>query len=88
MATAAAPVSFFSTKETTNYARLCCLLVDVGSCALQDTFDRINLPGDLHKHLQTHHTKLQQLQMKKNFKSNTMGKVIPCNTHLSVIKKL
>ena len=86
MATAAALVSFFSTKETTNYARLCCLLVDVGSCALQDTFDRINLPGDLHKHLQTHHTKLQQLRMKKILNPTLWGKLYPA-IHTSVSSK-
>ena len=86
MATAAAPVSFFSTKETTNYARLYCLLVDVGSCALQDTFDRINLPGDLHKHLQTHHTKLQQLRMKKILNPTLWGKLYPA-IHTSVSSK-
>ena len=86
MATAAALVSFFSTKETTNYARLCCLLVDVGSCVLQDTFDRINLPGDLHKHLQTHHTKLQQLRMKKILNPTQWGKLYPA-IHTSVSSK-
>ena len=51
MATAAAPVSFSSTKETTNYARLCCLLVDVGSHVLRDKFDSIHPPTDLYKDL-------------------------------------
>ena len=77
MATAAAPVSFSPTKETTNYARLCCLLVEVGSCVLRDTFDRINPPSDLHKHLMTHHTKLQQLQKKKVLNPTQWGKLYP-----------
>lgn len=42
-----APVTS-STKETTNYARLCRLLVDVGSQALRDTFNSIHVPGSLH----------------------------------------
>jgi len=37
-----------STKETTNYARLCRLLVDVGSQALRDKFNSILAPGSLH----------------------------------------
>ena len=47
MASAATP-AFPSTKETTNYARLCRLLVDVGSQALRDTFDAIHPAGGLH----------------------------------------
>ncbi|XP_066030538.1 E3 ubiquitin-protein ligase DZIP3-like [Pocillopora verrucosa] len=39
MATAAAP-SFHSSKETTNYARLCRLLVDVGSDVLREAFEK------------------------------------------------
>ena len=42
----AAPTSP-STKETTNYARLCRLLVAVGSQVLRDTFDKIHPPGSL-----------------------------------------
>ena len=77
MATAAPAVSFSSTKETINYARLCRLLVDVGSCVLRDTFDKINPPSDLHKHLTTHHTKLQQLQKKKVLNPTQWGKLYP-----------
>jgi len=47
MASPPAP-SVGSTQETTNYARLCRLLVDVGSQALRDTFDRIYPPAELH----------------------------------------
>ena len=36
---ASTPPPFTSTKETTNYAHLCRLLVDVGTQALRDTFD-------------------------------------------------
>lgn len=46
MAYAAAP-SFSSTKGTTNYARLCRLLVDVGSRVLRETFDRLHPQGAL-----------------------------------------
>ena len=40
--------SYASTKETTNYARLCRLLVDVGSQALRNKFDSIHPPAGLH----------------------------------------
>ena len=39
---------YASTKETTNYARLCRLLVDVGSHALRNKFDSIHPPAGLH----------------------------------------
>ena len=40
--------SHASTKETTNFARLCRLLVDVGSHALRNKFDSIHPPAGLH----------------------------------------
>ena len=43
--------TFTSTKETTNYARLCRLLVDVGTQVLRDKFDKVYLPGGLHTFL-------------------------------------
>ena len=73
----ASPVSFSSTKETTNYARLCRLLVDVGSCVLRDTFDRFNPPSNLHKYLMTHHATLQLLQKKKVLNPTQWGKLYP-----------
>lgn len=45
--------SFTSSKETTNYARLCRLLVDVGTEVLRETFERKRPPGDLHNVLTT-----------------------------------
>ena len=36
-----------SSKETTNYARLCRLLVDVGSQVLRDVFEKLRPPGSL-----------------------------------------
>ena len=39
---ASSTTSYASTKETTNYARLCRLLVDVGSHALRNKFDSIH----------------------------------------------
>ena len=58
---AAAPSPFASSKETTNYARLCRLLVDVGSQALRDTFDKVHPPSTLHGRLLTHKPTLQPL---------------------------
>ena len=46
MADGGLPVA--SSKETTNYARLCRVLVDIGSQALRDTFDGIHKPANLH----------------------------------------
>ncbi|XP_022809551.1 NACHT, LRR and PYD domains-containing protein 3-like [Stylophora pistillata] len=77
MATTAAPVSFSSTKETTNYARLCRLLVDVGCHVLRDTFDSIHPPSDLHKNLMTHHAKLQILQKKRVLNPTQWGNLYP-----------
>ena len=45
---ASALPSCASTKESTNYARLCRLLVDVGTQALRDKFDSIHSPAGLH----------------------------------------
>ena len=66
MASAATP-EFPFTKETTNYARLCRLLVDVGSQALRDTFDAIHPPGRLSTVLGRHpvHAKLTFLKDKR-----------------------
>ena len=64
---ASAASTFSSTRETTNYARLCRLLVDFGSQALRETFDRIHPPGGLETVLATPAAlpKLQYLQVKK-----------------------
>ncbi|XP_078380305.1 uncharacterized protein LOC144663276 [Oculina patagonica] len=63
---ASAAPSFPSTKEATNYERLCRLLVDVGSQVLRETFDRVRPPGSLHTVLSDYavHAKLQSLRKK------------------------
>ena len=84
LATAAAPVSFSSTKEATNYARLCRLLVDVGCHVLRDTFDSIHPPSNLHKNLRTHHSKVQLLQKKRVLNPTQWGNLYPqINTAVS-----
>ena len=79
MASAVSP--FVSTKETTNYARLCRLLVDVGSQALRDTFDKIHPPTSLHAVLTSHLVKaaLQTLYKgkRKILNPTQWGKLYP-----------
>ena len=78
MASAATPASP-STKETTNYARLCRLLVDVGSQALRDTFDAIHPPVGLHTVLGRHpeHATLKSLKSKRVLNATQWGKLYP-----------
>ena len=66
MASAVAP-SFRSTKETTNYARLCRLLVDVSVHILRETFDKRRPTGDLNAVLSSPpvHAVLQSLRKKR-----------------------
>ena len=45
---ASAVTSYASTTERTNFARLCRLLVDMGSQALRDKFNSIHPPAGLH----------------------------------------
>ena len=74
----AAP-TFPSSKETTNYARLCRLLVGAGSQVLRETFDRIHPPGVLEKVLTTTpaHPKLKLLQKKKILNPSQWDKLYP-----------
>ena len=79
MASAPAP-SVASTKETTNYARLCRLLVDVGSQALRDTFDRIHPPAELHLVLASGtpaYGTLQSLRKKRILNATQLEKLYP-----------
>ena len=78
MASAATPASP-STKETTNYARLCRLLVDVGSQALRDTFDTIHPPKGLDTVLGRHpeHATLKSLKSKRVLNATQWGKLYP-----------
>lgn len=74
----AAPV-FPSTKETTNYARLCRLQVDVGSQVLRETFDRMHPPANLYAVLARPavHATLQSLHRKKIINPTQWGKLYP-----------
>lgn len=75
MATAAPTVS--PTKETTNYARLCRLLIDVGTQALRDIFDAIHPPANLPTVITGNKTKLQLLRTRKIINATQWGKLFP-----------
>ena len=75
MASAAATGS--STKETTNYARLCRLLVDIGTQALRDTFDTVHPPANLHTILTANKTTLQSLRTRKVINATQWGMLFP-----------
>ena len=66
-----------SSKETTNCARLCRLLVDVGTQALRDIFDAIHAPPTLHSVLAGNKTMLQSLRTKKIINPTQWGKLFP-----------
>lgn len=66
-----------STKETTNYARLCRLLVDLGSQVLRDTFDAIHPPTNLHAVLSAKIATLQHLRTRKIINPIQWGKLFP-----------
>ena len=76
---ASAAPTFPSSKETTNYARLCRLIVGVGSQVLRDTFDNIHPPGGLDTVLATPPAlpKLQSLQKKKVLNPLQWDKLYP-----------
>ena len=74
---ACAAPSASSTKETTNYARLCRLLVDVGTQALRDKFNAIHSPTNLQSALVTNRSTLQSLRTKKILNPTQWGKLFP-----------
>ena len=82
---ASAAPAFRSTNGTTNYARLCRLLVDVGSQALRETFNRIYPPKNLHKVLSNPavHSTLQSLRSKKVLNQLQWSKLYPTRSLVS-----
>ena len=76
---ASGPAAFASTQETTNYARLCRLLVDVGFTVLRDTFHSIHPPANLHVVLSSPSVlpTLEFLKQKKVLNSLQWGKLFP-----------
>ena len=65
---ASGPAAFgYSAGENTNYARLCRLLIDMGTEALRNVFNAIHSPANLHRILSSsspHYTTLTWLQKK------------------------
>ena len=76
---ASAVPAFPSTKETTNYARLCRLLVDVGCHVLRERFDQIHSPAGLCALLSDPavHAKLDSLHKKRVLNLSQWGKLYP-----------
>ena len=76
---ASGPAAFASTQETTNYARLCRLLVDVGCTVLRDTFDSIHPPVNLHGVFSSPSVSstLQSLRKNRVLNSLQWGKLFP-----------
>ena len=66
-----------SSKETTNFARLCRLLVDVGTQALRDKLESIHAPVTLHTVLARNRTVLQTLRRRKIISATQWGKLFP-----------
>ena len=73
----AAPPPVASTKEVINYARLCRLLVDIGTQALRDEFDAIHGPTNLHAVLAANKATLQHLRNKRIINPIQWGKLFP-----------
>ncbi|KAL9975268.1 hypothetical protein ACROYT_G012414 [Oculina patagonica] len=71
-----------STREESNYARLCQLLFTVGSGVLRETFDRIIPPKNLQKHLKGFrvHETLQSLRKQGILSSKQWGQLYPAHT--------
>ena len=77
---ASAPTLATSSKETTNYARLCRLLVDGGTKALRYIFDKFHSPANLFTVLKAgspEHSTLQSLKKKRIINATQWGKLYP-----------
>ena len=74
---ASSTTSYASTKETTNFARLCRLIVDVGSHALRNIFDSIHPPAGLHVVLTASQTILRTLRARRILTATQWGKLYP-----------
>ena len=77
---ASAPTLAPSSKQTTNYARLCRLLIDGGTKALRYTFDKFHSPVNLFNVLKAgspEHATLQSIRRKKIINATLWGKLYP-----------
>ena len=79
---ASAPTLAPSSKQTTNYARLCRLLVDGGTKALRYTFDKFHSPANLSTVLKTNHSTLQSLKKREPSMIHSGVSCIPLLIHL------
>ncbi|XP_073234040.1 uncharacterized protein [Porites lutea] len=70
---------YTSTKERSNYSRLCRLLISLGSKALRETFDKIIPPQSLHRILKRNpaHSKLQSRRKEEILNSVQWSKLYP-----------
>lgn len=77
----AAASSFSSTKEATNYAKLCRLLVNVASDVLRETFDSLRQPGALPDFLTSPPVMsvLQSLRGRRVLNQTQWEKLFPAN---------
>ena len=66
-----------STKETTNYAKLCRLLVDIGTQALRDTLNSLHPPENLYTVLAANKPTLQSLRARRIINPTQWGKLFP-----------
>ncbi|XP_022783613.1 E3 ubiquitin-protein ligase DZIP3-like [Stylophora pistillata] len=69
--------TFKSTKETTNYARLCRLMVDVGTQALRDTFDAFHPSANLLAVFVGNKATLQVLKKRNVINATQWGELFP-----------
>lgn len=69
--------SVASTKEKTNYARLCRLLVELGSQSLRDEFNKIHPPASLYRVLTNCQATLKSLRSKGILDPIQWGKLFP-----------
>ena len=76
---ASGPAPIVSTRENTNYARLCRLLIDVGSAVLRDTFNGIHSPANLPAILSgtSVESTLKGLRKKKVLNATQWGELYP-----------
>ena len=79
---ASAAPTFLFTKETTNFIRLCRLIVDIGTQALRDTFDAFHPPSTLHKALAGNEGKLRILRASKVINATQWGTLFPVDPSL------
>lgn len=72
-----------SSRESSNYSRLCRLLVDMGCQVLRETFDKIHPPESLHVKLSSHpvRARLELLYKGKHkiLNSTQWGQLFPSN---------